>query len=173
MYEPPPSARGSPRSVTLSTQRAAADLGGGALQMPVVGEQQNPRRTWSEQHWRDLAASLQANTGHCNRRRVPSLGQPDATPCSTRTPVCARDAVGRNPFRLRHAAVAAPRWLGQRLLADSVTAPAAQRFSSQSLPSLTNCYGVRQFGFTEIVYELAVLFLSKHPSADGLVRLSP
>jgi hypothetical protein len=31
----------------------------------------------------------------------------------------------------------------------------------------------RQFGFTEIVYELAVLFLSKHPSADGLVRLSP
>ncbi len=45
--------------------------------------------------------------------------------------------------------------------------------SSQSLPSLTNGYVFRQFGFTEIVYELAVLFLSKHPSADGLVRLSP
>lgn len=38
--------------------------------------------------------------------------------------------------------------------------------------SLTNGYLFRQFGFTEIVYELAVLFLSKHPSADGLVRLS-
>ena len=61
--------------------------------------------------------------------------------------------------------MAAPRWLGQRLLADSVTAPPHNTLAEQ-----TN--GFRQFGFTDIVYELAMLFLSKHPAADGLVRLS-